>query len=161
MTGGGRALVLYPSDPAEKPQHFTIFQFPFGEGVNGVFVSTVSGRNGSFQTFHLKGERRDGLLYFTFVPSDRADSGGGTFIGRKEETQPDENAYVGVVYGVDKWKGDPSCTLHRFTAVIGPAGDVPTFPEMIAKRQKDLARLDDPTREVAGLALPPCRQKTV
>ncbi len=159
VLGRGEAMMLYPSDPTEKPQQFTVYRFPFGEGVHGIFVGTTAGKNGSFQTFHLSGQRRNGLFYFTFVPSNPEDNGGGAFMGRKEETQPDDTAYVGVLYGVDKWKNDTSCTLHRFAAVIGPVIDISTFPNLIAARQKDFAVLDDPARGQAGLVLAPCQQK--
>lgn len=155
----GEAMMLYPSDPTEKPQQYTVYRFPLGEGVHGIFVGATAGKKGSFQTFHLSGQRRNGLFYFTFVPSNSDDNGGGAFMGRKEETQPDDTAYVGVLYGVDKWKNDTSCTLHRFTAVIGPVGDISTFPNLIAMRQRDFASLDEPARGQAGLVLAPCQQK--
>jgi hypothetical protein len=155
----GEVMILFPSDPTEASQRFTVYRFPFGEGVHGIFVSATAAKNGSFQTFHLNGQRRNGLFYFTFVPSDTNENGGGAFMGRKNEAKPDDQDYVGVLYGVDKWKNDTACTLHRFDAVIGPVEDVPTFQDLIAARRKDFAASDEPARGHAGLVLAPCLQK--
>lgn len=63
-------MIICPSDPIEAPQHYTVYLFPFGEGVHGIFVSAEAAKNGTYQTFPLSAWWRNGLFYFTFVPSD-------------------------------------------------------------------------------------------
>lgn len=44
-------MIICPSDPIEAPQHYTVYPFPFGEGVHGIFVSAEAAKNGTYQTF--------------------------------------------------------------------------------------------------------------
>ena len=71
MLDRGEAMILYPSDPSEKEQRFTVYSVPFMGSLHGIFVSAEAAPDGSFQTFYLSGQVRNGLKYFTFIPSER------------------------------------------------------------------------------------------
>jgi hypothetical protein len=158
MLDRGDVMALYPSDPSEKEQRFTVYSLSFFGDLHGVFVSAEAAPDGSFQTFHLNGQVRNGLKYFTFIPSDKNENGGGAFLGSKDEGKPNSRDYVGLMYGVDKWKRDKSCTLHRFAAVIGPKSDVENFKKLARDRLKEFAEFEDPSAEKTQIVLAPCRQ---
>jgi hypothetical protein len=154
----GEVMALYPSDPSEKEQRFTVYSISILGSLHGIFVSADAASDGSFQTFYLNGQVRNGLKYFTFVPADTSENGGGAFLGSKDEAKPNKD-YVGVMYGVDKWKHDKSCTLHRFAAVIGPKSDIENFKSLSKARLKEFAESEGPVVEKTQIVLAPCRQK--